>query len=172
MTGEQEMFVAAFFRTIGKDVATTDEFIMETSLGQKWMTPSEAKTLLTSLVSSGALELKDGYIRPKPDISNIDVPLAYRPPKGLASMCQTSKRTSVSNPPKQGDDVFPKLMEVAVENGLQRREFIQESNRIQKRLDIDIGAAALIVLRDADIDIAPYIDPVYDWVKESGITPS
>ena len=59
------------------------------------------------------------------------------------------------------------LMERAVEAGMQRRDFIQSCNRIQKRLDIEIGVAALIVLRDAGADVSPYLDAVYDSVKGS-----
>ncbi len=172
MTGELEMCAAAFFRTVGKDVATVDEFVMEVSLGRKWMAPSDAKALLAKLVKAGILEQRDGYVRPKVDVGSIDVPLAYRPPKDILSttapieMCQSPKKENAAT------DMFPKLMEVAVGAGLQRREFIQECNRIQKRLDIDIGVAALIALRDAGVDITPYFNPVYDWVRSSGLTPS
>lgn len=166
MAEELELCAAAFFRTIGKDVATPDEFVMEVSLGQKWMTPSEAKTLLAVLTKAGIVEQKDGYIRPGKDLSGLDVPLAYHPSKDLLAQ-------PVSKPAgnKENADVFPALMDVAVDAGMQRREFIQECNRIQKSLDVDICAAALIVLRDAGVDIAPYTGKVRDWVAGS-VTPS
>ena len=50
---------------------------------------------------------------------------------------------------------------------MERRDFIQNCNKIQKRLNIDIGAAALIVLRDNGTDIAPYVDMVYDSVRSA-----
>ena len=62
---------------------------------------------------------------------------------------------------------FHVLMDKAVESGMERRDFIQNCNKIQKRLNIDIGAAALIVLRDNGADIAPYVDMVYDSVKSA-----
>ena len=58
------------------------------------------------------------------------------------------------------------LMDKAVEAGMQRRDFIQSCNRIQKRLDIEIGVAALIVLRDAGTDVTPYLDAVYGSVRK------
>ncbi len=171
MTGELETCAAAFFRTVGKDVVTTDEFVMEVSLGQKWMTPSDAKTLLGVLKASGAVEVKDGYVRPGRDIGAVDVPLVYRPPKDILEMAPATTGGEKCQTVDVAKDVFPSLMDVAVNAGLQRREFIQECNRIQKGLDIDIGVAALIVLRDAGVDITPYVDPVYDWVRSSGLTP-
>lgn len=163
MTGELEMCAAAFFRTIGKDVATSDEFVMDVSLKQKWTTPSEAKALLKAMTDSGIIVVKDGYIRPRKDVATIDVPLAYRPPKDILRSAVPVKKEAV-----QQTDVFPKLMEIAVSSGIQRREFIQECNKIQKRLDIDIAVAALIVLRDGGVPIDPYVDEVYGWV--SGVT--
>ena len=77
--------------------------------------------------------------------------------------------------PKTSDgksqDVFPELMEIAVGAGIPRREFIQECNRIQKNLDIDICVAALVVLRDAGVGIAPLTGKVRDWVA-GPVTPS
>ena len=171
MTGELEMCAAAFFRTIGKDVATADEFVMGVSLGQKWMTPTDAKALLRAMTGKGVLTSRDGYIRPSFDISSVDVPLAYRPPKDILSV-------KVPVEPKKApagdgaEDMFPKLMDVAVGAGMQRREFIQECNRIQKRLDVDISVAALIVLRDGGVPVDPYVDRVYGQVRDSRITPS
>ena len=160
------MCAAAFFRAVGKDVATPDEFVMGVSLGQKWMTPSEAKAVLKTMVNSGVLAYDGGYIRPGKGAEGIDVPLAYRPPKDLASSggTRTEKKTA-----DQPEDMFHVLMGAASGAGIQRREFIQECNRIQKTLDIDIAAAALIALRDRNVPIGPYIERVYGSVS---VTPS
>ena len=64
MTEEIRLCAAALFRILGKDVATVDEFVMEVSLGQKWFSPSEAKTLLEVLRRCGAkpvLSVYDGF---------------------------------------------------------------------------------------------------------------
>ena len=68
---------------------------------------------------------------------------------------------------KVEQDPFHILMDKAVESGMERRDFIQNCNKIQKRLNIDIGAAALIVLRDNGADIAPYVDMVYDSIRNA-----
>lgn len=166
------MCAAAFFRTIGKDVATPDEFVMGVSLGQKWMTPSEAKAVLKAMVNSGVLIYNGGYIRPGKDVEGLDVPLAYRPPKGLAGKSGEAPRPGPKPEPTakaQPEDMFHILMDAAVAAGIQRREFIQECNRIQKALDIDIAVAALIVLRDRKVPVDPYVDRVYGLVS---VTPS
>lgn len=172
MADELTVCAAAYFRSIGKDVTTPEEFVMGTSLELKWMSPSDSKLLLSAMVRAGVVTQKDGYVRPASDLGTIDLPLAYRPPKELVESLHGSKSQTTEKEPaqkKQADtaDVFPMLMERAVEAGMQRRDFIQSCNRIQKRLDIEIGVAALIVLRDAGADVSPYLDAVYDSVKGS-----
>ena len=172
MADELTVCAAAYFRSIGKDVTTPEEFVMGTSLELKWMSPSDSKLLLSAMVRAGVVTQKDGYVRPASDLGAIDLPLAYRPPKELVeslhrSKSQTSENKASSKVQADTADVFPMLMERAVEAGMQRRDFIQSCNRIQKRLDIEIGVAALIVLRDAGADVSPYLDAVYDSVKGS-----
>lgn len=172
MADELTVCAAAYFRSIGKDVTTPEEFVMGTSLELKWMSPSDSKLLLSAMVRAGVVTQKDGYVRPASDLGAIDLPLAYRPPKELVeslheSKSQTSENKASSKIQADATDVFPMLMERAVEAGMQRRDFIQSCNRIQKRLDIEIGVAALIVLRDAGADVSPYLDAVYDSVKGS-----
>ena len=172
MADELTVCAAAYFRSIGKDVTTPEEFVMGTSLELKWMSPSDSKLLLSAMVRAGVVTQKDGYVRPASDLGAIDLPLAYKPPKEIVESLHGSKSQTTEKAPaqkKQADtaDVFPMLMERAVEAGMQRRDFIQNCNRIQKRLDIEIGVAALIVLRDAGTDVTPYLDAVYDSVRTS-----
>lgn len=176
MNDEATVCTTAFFRTIGRDVTTPDDFVMRTSLEMKWLPPSDAKILLAYLIDEGAIVRKDSYIRPSPDIGEVDVPLAYKPSKTLLEAMRiprtphiTEKKEEPSEPATRDKDVFHVLMDVAVVNGLARRDFIQNCNRIQKRLGIDIGAAALIVLRDGGVDITPYVEMVY---KGTSVTPS
>ena len=158
MADELTVCAAAYFRSIGKDVTTPEEFVMGTSLELKWMSPSDSKLLLSAMVRAGVVTQKDGYVRPASDLGAIDLPLAYRPPKELVESLHGSKSQTTEKAPaqkKQADtaDVFPMLMERAVEAGMQRRDFIQSCNRIQKWLDFVIGVAALFVLRVGCADV-------------------
>lgn len=169
MTDELTVCAAAYFRSIGKDVSTADEFTMGVSLDLKWMSPSDAKLLLSALTKAGCVTQRDGFVRPAMDPGSVEVPLAYRPPKELVESLHAKSQTSVPAPAAetgpQNADVFPRLMDVAVSNGMQRRDFIQSCNKIQKRLDIEVAVAALIVLRDAGVDVSPYLDDVYGSLR-------
>ena len=181
MENEIQTCAAAFFRTSGKDVTTADEFVMSASLELKWMAPSKAKKLLTLLENEGAVQRKNGYVRLSPDLQGIDLPLAYKPSASLLAMLDgpvepkpaakpSEPRATGSKPAEKAPetkDAFHVLMDVAVGAGISRKDFIQNSNKIQRSLGIDIGAAALIVLRDGGVDIGPYIDAVYKGIEES-----
>ncbi len=170
MAEELETCAAAYFRGIGKDTTTPDEFVIGTSLNLKWMPPSETKLLLAALTDAGVVLQRDGYVRPAGDLSTVDVPLAYRPSRELVESLRGGKSQKPNlkeTPGAAGEpaDIFPMLMSKAVESGMDRRDFIQSCNRMQKRLDIEIGVAAFIVLRDAGTDVSPYFGAVYDSVR-------
>ncbi|MBR6870950.1 MAG: DUF2240 family protein [Candidatus Methanomethylophilaceae archaeon] len=190
MENEIQTCAAAFFRTSGKDVTTADEFVMSASLELKWMAPSKAKKLLALLENEGAVQCKNGYVRLSPELQGMDLPLAYKPSPDLMAMLDKpiEPKPATAKPPEakpiesspatkpaetapenkpEVKDTFHVLMDIAVDAGIPRKDFIQNSNKIQRSLGIDIGAAALIVLRDGGVDIRPYIDAVYKGIEES-----
>jgi hypothetical protein len=186
MASEIETCAAAFFRASGKDVVTADEFVMDASLKLKWMPPSKAKNLLTLLESEGAVSCRNSYVRLSPELGDVEVPLMYKPsaelvarlskpieaakpaPAQAGTTSGTEKKPAAAQKPaREEKDAFHMLMEAAEKAGIPRKDFIQSSNRIQKSLGIDIGAAALIALRDGGADIAPYAAEVYGMVRDS-----
>ncbi len=181
MENEIQTCAAAFFRTSGKDVTTADEFVMSASLELKWMAPSKAKKLLALLENEGAVQCKNGYVRLSPELQGMDLPMAYKPSPALVAMLDKPIEPKPASKPVEQKPVEPKpvekapevkdmfhvLMDVAVNAGIPRKDFIQNSNKIQRSLGIDIGVASLIVLRDGGVDIEPYVDAVYKGIMES-----
>ncbi len=165
MTDELTVCAAAFFRSIGKDVTTSDEFVMISSLELKWMSPSDVKILLKNLLAAGILEKKGEYIRPAKDLSSVDLPLAYKPSRDVLKPVQATPAPAPAPKKEAEPDLFHILMGVASENGIQTKDFVPACSKIQKRLGIDISAAALLVLRDKGVDITPYVGQVYDGIS-------
>ena len=166
MTDEFTICAAAFFRNKGKNVITESEFLMVISMDLHWMPYSKGKTLLSNLLAKNIIVKNGDYLKPNFEVSDVDVPVAYRPSENLISMLsQSQPEKAASNAPADGD-LLPSMIAAATDAGVEKRTFISESNSISKRLDIDMLIAALIVLRDKGIDIAPFTDRVYDAVKE------
>ena len=162
MADEFTVCAAAFFRSIGKDVTTSDEFVMISSLELKWMSPSESKILLKALLDRGVLVKKGDFIRPAADLSGMDLPLAFKPSPALMEAMRSKPAPAKT---EASPDMFHVLVDMAKQNGIETRAFVPASTRIQKRLDIDIAAAALLVLRDSGVDISDLSEKVYASVR-------
>ncbi|MDR2866283.1 MAG: DUF2240 family protein [Methanomassiliicoccaceae archaeon] len=153
--------VASFFRNVGKNVVTDKEFTMEISLRYKWMPPADADRLLAVLLEKGHLEKDGEYLRPKFDVHATDVPFGFRP------SADTVKALSKSRPSAApADDLLSRLMARAESAGIKKKDFIVSVNAVQKRLNVDIEIAALLMLREKNIDISEYCGTAYDTVMK------
>lgn len=158
MSNELETCLAALFLNKGKDVLTVKEFAMYVSLDLRWMQVKDANHLMEVFLKEGMLSRSGEYLKPAIDISSIDVPVAYRPSESLLTILK--ENVPAPEPVANNDNVFSQLINMAVEQGMEKGTFISECNKISKRTNIDIEVAALMVLRDKGVDIAPYLDGV------------
>ncbi|MCL2607110.1 MAG: DUF2240 family protein [Methanomassiliicoccaceae archaeon] len=156
-----KLTAAAFFRSKGKSVVTEKEFIMGISMDLRWMRPADTEELLSLLLAEGHLEKDGEYLRPAFDIHGTDVPLMFRPPDDLVKGKMGKHRPAA--PP--ADDLLSELMAKVEPLGMKRKEFIVSVNAIQKRINVDIEIAALLMLREKGVDISGYIDASYELIR-------
>ena len=109
MVDELTVCAAAFFRSRGKDVVAEKEFAMGISLDLRWMTVKEANALIKAMLSSGVISSKDGFLRPTFNISEIDVPMAYRPPADFVKSSDASE-TGDGQKSQDEDNVFSEMI--------------------------------------------------------------
>lgn len=181
MTQDLAVCAAAFFRSRGKSVVTEKEFLMGASMNMRWMPYGDAERLLAVLIDSGVVEKDGEYIRPKVDVNSLDVPISYRPPAELLDMIRSyvpektrSDASPVASEPSgplakttasdDGEDVFQVLMSKATGMGIDRKEFLSSCRAVQKKMNIEIEVAALMVLRDNGADVSQMIGQVHDAV--------
>lgn len=164
MTDELSECAAAFFRSIGKDVVTVKEFTMYVTLDVKWMSSAEAAALVNLLVEDGAMVRSNGYLKPGRDMSQIQVPVAYRPGDSLKKMAAEAakKGTKQEKPKAPSADIFPELAAMSSQYGWDSKgKFIAECNAVRKKLGVDTSVAALLILRDSGADTAELAKRVY-----------
>lgn len=157
MADELTVCATAFFRNKGRDVVTEKEFIMGISLDLRWMPVKESQALMDAMVSAGVLELKDGYLRPRFDGSALDVPVAYKPSKELIASLSSKKE-------KPQGGLFPEMISMAEKCGMRRAGYIAACNSLQKKLDIDIEVAGIVILRDMGADVSSLYERARDTV--------
>lgn len=165
---------SAFVRNKGKSVFTENDVLMGLSMDLRWMTYSEAKAFLSAMVTAGLFERSGDICRATFSDGSIDVPVAYKPSRELIGKVMESKEKPAPQPEKENvpakeeqvpTDMMPVLMKVAMDNGIERKDFMVQSNAISRKLGIFIEVAALYVLRDAGVDITELSDRVYESVK-------
>lgn len=166
MVDEMTVCAAAFFRSKGRDVITEKEFTMGVSLDLRWMTVKEAGVLVSALKSAGILKMVDGYLRPEFDISEVDVPMAYRPSPGFMKGIQNGLSDSEPEKELRADgNVFTDMMILAEKSGMRRAGYIAACNSLQQKLDVDVEVAGMMVLKSIGIDVSE----LYDRVREAVI---
>ncbi|MCL2786235.1 MAG: DUF2240 family protein [Methanomassiliicoccaceae archaeon] len=156
-----ELTAAAFFRTKGKNVVTENEFFMGVSMDLRWMGPGDTKELISRLVSGGILEKDGEYLRPTFDVRTADVPIGFKP---TADMLGIKQKSAPPAPPADG--LLSELMAEAESIGIKRKDFIVSVNAIQKRMNVDIEIAALLLLRDNGVDVTGRCGNAYDVVAK------
>ena len=159
---------------------TESLLLMGMSMDLRWMSYSDAKAVLKAMLSQGLLERSGDMIRAAFDVSEIDVPVAYRPSKDLIASCvsgivvpapmsvtKSEKESVEKSQPTMSvqEDLMPTLMQRALDAGMQRKDFIGQSNSLSRKLGIFIEAAALYVLRDNGADVSDLTDRVYESVR-------
>lgn len=155
---------AAFLRNKGKTTVTDNEFLMGVSMDFHWMPYGDAKKLLSAMIQGGVFVKSGEFLRPSFEISEVDVPVAYRPSEGI--LRSYAAQSKVAPEQKKEVDLLPSLMAEAIESGMEKRDFISECNILQKRLNIDILAAGLIVLRDRGVKITDFSERIYEAVSK------
>ena len=165
MTDEYTVCAAAFFRNKGKNLISETEFLMAISLDFHWMPYGQAKQLLSILLSKGILVKNGELLKPTFEISEVEVPVAYRPSEALMSSLSKSAPAKTESKPAGDADLLPSMIAAAGEKGLEKRIFISEANSLSKKLGVDMLVAALIILRDEGVDITSYANRVYEAMK-------
>ncbi len=177
MEDNLSLCASAFVRNKGKNVFTENDILMGLSMDLRWMTYSEAKVFLSAMVTAGLFERSGDMYRATFSNNDIDIPVAYRPGRDLIEKVQAAKEAPKEAPKEEVkeevpasekpvyQDMMPSLMNIAVDNGIDRREFMMQCNNLKRKLGIHIEVAALYVLRDAGVDVSDLSGKVYESVK-------
>ncbi|MCQ2070967.1 MAG: DUF2240 family protein [archaeon] len=171
MTDELITCAAALFRIKGKDVLTEKEFTLTASIDLKWVSNKSASILMNRMVDGGILVKKNGLLKPGMDFSTVPVPIAYTPSQelknSLSAPAETPEKPRTVEKREDPADMFPELMDIAMEHGIEKRTFVPECNSVKKKLGVNMCTAALLVLRDAGVDIGGLTARVYTQTVEN-----
>lgn len=137
-----ERVVVAPFQHAGTREISEQEFVVALSLHRDWYSPSQAKRVIELATSEGLIERTADGLVAGIDPTKISIPNDFVPDEGILT-----KRT-----------VFDLMLERLVAAGCEKRDAVAEINRLQRRLNITIEAAAAMYAIRQGVDVSDAID--------------
>jgi hypothetical protein len=143
--------VAAPFRHMRKDSLRKSEFIFFVAIEKKWLNKDAAELLIRRAEEEGLIEMSDGVITPLFSLSEVEIPLGFKPPAGLLD---------------RADPVQEMIARISAANSRSQSEVVAELNDIASR-QFDgrlIPEAAVLILAKR---YAVSFDDKYDDLRRS-----
>jgi hypothetical protein len=130
--------VAAPFRQRGVEQMSESELVVALSLDRDWFSPDQAKQLIDAGAGEGLLERAGEDVRVTFNLTEVSVPEDFEPDEGVIQQRST----------------FQQLLELIVENGVEKQTAVAEINQLQAKLGVTIEAAAALYARRQGIDVS------------------
>lgn len=146
--------IAAPFKHTRKTGMRKNELVYYFALDRKWMSTEQANLLLRRAEEDGLLGQENGIYSPRFDISELTIPIGFKPTSTIFERNEPSQEL---------------IVRIAKTRGMQETEVVAEMNRIIKEgFDGNlIPAAALVVLaKKYDVPWADLRDALKQSVKK------
>ncbi|KUG19572.1 MAG: DUF2240 family protein [Methanomicrobiaceae archaeon] len=147
-----KIVVAAPFRHMRKERLQKSEFIFYLSIDRKWMNRDQAALLLDRARERGLVEYSEGWITPLFDVSEVTLPLGFRP----------------------GSDIFEDespaealIGRIAAATGMTDRQVVAEMNPLitdQFDGNLRVEAAAVLIAKKYGVPFEDLLDALAESV--------
>ncbi|MCH7660259.1 MAG: DUF2240 family protein [Euryarchaeota archaeon] len=144
--------VAAPFKGAGTRRMEESRFVVSLSLDRNWFSPDQAKRLIDLAASEGLLERSETGLRATFPVESVEIPADFSP--GEEILTERSP--------------FERVLELLVENGVEKRTAVARINELQRELGITIEVAAVVFARRKGIDVSEEIPAVRGTLDREG----
>ncbi len=148
---ELEKTVAKAFKLRGKARLSRTEFTFALAYELKWFTPEESKEVLDMALKQGLLKESGGKLSPTFNVKTIEVAEGFKPADVL-----------------KGKSLLDEILDLLAGAGVDRNA---APDMVEKKRN-DYGGlitpetAALIIAKEKNLDVEPYIDEAYRQLLE------
>ncbi len=132
----------------GKETLKESEFVLALSIDLNWLTPEQAKIVLSEAEKSGLLKRNGEMVSAAFDISGVNIPSGFKPQQGIFE-----KKT-----------VFERIIERIISGtGMDKRKAIALINKKQEELakTVVIEVSAILVAIEHGVLVDDLIDEEY-----------
>ena len=158
MIEKLKMAIVSAYQTLGTKEFEVDDLVRYLSFRRGWVSPEEARRIVSVMIEKKLLRKKDGKYVPNFSLKGIVVPLDfYLSPQDIRDAIPTQK-----------EDVFMKIVDRIVSaTGEDKRKIIGEINRKKMELEyIYTPVAALLVAGEKGVEYMDLIEKVEEEILE------
>lgn len=125
------------FRDRGTRSLAESEFVVVLSLDRDWFSPDQAKRLIEVAAADGLVDRSDDTLAPTFDVEAVELPSGFSPDESVLRDRST----------------FEQLLDAMTTAGLEKRNAVAETNRLQEELGLTLEAAAVVYALRRGIDV-------------------
>lgn len=131
------LVVAAPFKRAGTGELSEQEFVVALSLHRDWFTPEQAKRVIEVATAEGLLERDEDEVAPTFDPATVTIPRSFEPEEDVLATQST----------------FEAMLDRIVDDGIEKRTAVGDINRLQRKCNVSIEAAAALYATRHGIDV-------------------
>ncbi|SFR60030.1 hypothetical protein SAMN04487947_2700 [Halogeometricum rufum] len=133
-----DVAVAVPFKQRGTSRMGEGEFVVALSLDRDWFSPDQAKRLIDVAAGRGLLTREDDAVVAAFDPADVTVPEDYEPDQSVLREQST----------------FERMLDALVAAGHDKQSAVAEVNDLQRRLGVNVEAAAALYATRRGVDVA------------------
>ncbi len=143
---ELEKIIAKAFKLRGKSRLNRTELTFALSYELKWFSPDESKEVLDAALKEGLLKEAGGKLSPAFNVKGVDVPADFKPADVL-----------------KVKSLLDKILDLLEAAGIDRKAALEMAGKKREEYGglITTEAAALIIAKEKNLDVEPYVDDAY-----------
>lgn len=150
------MLVAFVFQRAMTRTMKEEDFYMMLSFELGWLTPGEGLAVIEQAVEVGILKRKDGELVPLFDYTSVEIPTGYH-----FSSSQLNQHLL--------DFTAKLVLAIMKKSGIGEKKIMEEIEKIAGELYVFPEIAALLLAKKYDVDIEPYFDEAWAFVKKKNL---
>jgi hypothetical protein len=146
--------LAQIFVQAGKETMDEKEFKLKVSMDLKWFSPAEAVKLLGTARAAGLLKKRGKRYMPTFAVKDVEVPLEFKPSKKVLEVPETP--------------LFTKVVDAIIKaTDQERTAVVAKINKKHEKLDIDVRVVALMVAKEAGVDISLFVTETEEHIVDT-----
>ena len=141
-----KLVISAPFKSMRKEQLKKTEIIYFLTIDKRWMNNDQAGKIIRMALDDGLLTESGVFLKPSFSISDVDIPLGYKPSSDILE--------------KELNPAEILISDIAAKRGVEPGDVVAEINSIIKNVfddNLEFEAAAVIVARKYHIDFSDKI---------------